>query len=99
MLLQSQDPYGTPASLTPVQSGEAGFLHLLPALPSAFPNGKVTGLKARGGFDVSIEWAGGKLVKAVITAKESKPLKVRYAGKEKDFAAKAGQSITVDKGL
>src|SRR6185369_13385128 len=95
MLLQSDDPYGTPTSLTPVQSGEAGFVHLLPALPSAFPSGKVTGLKARGGFEVSIEWAGGKLVKAVITPKESKPLKVRYAGKEKEFQAKAGQGITV----
>jgi alpha-L-fucosidase 2 len=95
MLLQSDDPYGTPTSLTPVQSGEAGFIHLLPALPSAFPNGKVTGLRARGGFDVSIEWAGGKLVKAVITPRESKPLKVRYAGKEKEYAAKAGQAITL----
>jgi alpha-L-fucosidase 2 len=99
MLLQSDDPYGTPTSLTPVQSGEAGFIHLLPALPSAFPNGKVTGLRARGGFEVSIEWAGGKLVKAVITPRESKPLKVRYAGKEKEYAAKAGQAITVGAGL
>ncbi|HJZ98234.1 MAG TPA: glycoside hydrolase N-terminal domain-containing protein, partial [Candidatus Solibacter sp.] len=95
MLLQSEDPYGTPTSLTPVQSGEAGFVHLLPALPSALPNGKVTGLRARGGFDVAIEWKDGKLVKAVITARESKPLKVRYAGKEKEFAAKAGQAITI----
>jgi alpha-L-fucosidase 2 len=95
MLLQSDDPYGTPTSLTPVQTGEAGFIHLLPALPSAFPNGKVTGLRARGGFEVSIEWAGGKLVKAVITPRESKPLKVRYAGKEKEYAAKAGQAITL----
>jgi alpha-L-fucosidase 2 len=95
MLLQSDDPYGTPIGLTPVQSGEAGFIHLLPALPSAFPNGKVTGLRARGNFDVSIEWAGGKLVRAVITPRESKPLKIRYAGKEKEFAAKAGAAITV----
>jgi alpha-L-fucosidase 2 len=95
MLLQSQDPYGTPTGLTPVQSGEAGFIHLLPALPAALPNGKVTGLRARGGFDVSIEWAGGKLVKAVIVARETKPLKVRYAGKEKEIGAKAGQQYTV----
>jgi alpha-L-fucosidase 2 len=95
MLLQSDDPYGTPTSLTPAQSGEAGLIHLLPALPSAFPNGKVSGLRARGGFDVSIEWSAGKLVKAVITPRESKPLKVRYGAKEKEFQAKAGQAITV----
>ena len=99
MLLQSDDPYGTPASLTPVQSGGAGFIHLLPALPSAFPTGKVTGLRARGGFDVAIEWQNGKLLKAVITPRETKPLKIRYAGKEKDFAAKTGQPITIGPAL
>jgi alpha-L-fucosidase 2 len=78
-----------------VQAGDAGFLHLLPALPAALPNGKVTGLVARGGFEVAITWKDGKLVNAVITPRQSKPLKVRYAGKEKEFAAKAGQPITL----
>ena len=50
MLLQSQD----------------GDIHLLPALPSAWKNGKITGLKARGNYEVSIEWADGELVKATI---------------------------------
>jgi alpha-L-fucosidase 2 len=95
MLMQSDDPYGTPTSLSAVQSGEAGFVHLLPALPLAFSDGKVTGLRARGGFEVSIEWHGGKLTKATITARESKPLKVRYAGKEREFVAKEGQQITL----
>jgi alpha-L-fucosidase 2 len=94
MLLQSDDPYGTPTGLTPVQSGEAGFLHLLPALPSAFPNGKVTGLLARGGFEVSITWKSGKLVTAVVTARQSKPLKVRYAGREIEIQAKATKTYT-----
>jgi alpha-L-fucosidase 2 len=95
MLMQSDDPYGTPTSLSAVQSGEAGFVHLLPALPLAFSDGKVTGLRARGGFEVSIEWHGGRLTKATITARESKPLKVRYAGKEREFVAKEGQQITL----
>jgi alpha-L-fucosidase 2 len=91
MLLQSHDPYGTPTSLTPVQSGEAAFVHLLPALPSAFPSGKVSGLRARGGLEVSIDWQNGKLVKAVLTALESEPVKVRYAGKEIEVRMKAGE--------
>jgi alpha-L-fucosidase 2 len=95
MLLQSQDPYGTPTSRTPVQAGDAGFIHLLPALPSALAAGKVSGLLARGGFEVAMEWAGGKLVKATIKAKQSKPLKVRYAGREITISAQAGTTYSL----
>jgi len=95
MLLQSHDPHATPVSLTPVQSGEAAFLHLLPALPKAFPDGEVKGLRARGGFEVDLNWSAGKLTRAVIRASQPKPLTVRYDGREKTWPAKAGQTITV----
>jgi len=95
MLLQSQDPHGTSTSLTPAQTGEAAFIHLLPALPSAFPAGQVTGLRARGGVGVAIAWQGGKLVKATLTADESKPVRVRYGGREVEISAKAGQAYEV----
>src|ERR1017187_4172926 len=95
MLLQSDDPYGTPTSLTAVQSGAAGFLHLLPALPSALATGKVGGLVGRGGFQVALDWRNGKLLKATIAARQSKPLKVRYGGKEIEIQAKAGQTYNL----
>ena len=92
MLLQSDDPYGMPTSLTPVQTGDAAFINLLPALPSALPTGKVTGLRARGGLEVAITWKDAKLVSATLKATESKPVKVRYNGKEVEIAAQAGQT-------
>ena len=95
MLLQSDDPHGTPTSLTPVQTGAAAFVSLLPALPSAFPNGSVSGLRARGGLEVAIEWRGGKLVKATLKAAESKPVTIRYNGKEIERRIAAGQTIAL----
>ncbi len=95
MLLQSQDPYGTPTSRSPVQAGDSGFLHLLPALPSALATGKVSGLVGRGGFQIAMEWKDGKLVKATIVAKQTKPLKIRYDGREISIAAQAGKSYVV----
>jgi alpha-L-fucosidase 2 len=63
MLLQSPD------SATPA-------IHLLPALPAAWPDGQVTGLRARGGVEVDICWKGGKAVSATLKALVSGPVTV-----------------------
>ncbi len=55
----------------------AGELHLLPALPAAWATGSVNGLRARGGFEVDMEWRAGELVKAAIRAKGDRSCRVR----------------------
>ena len=47
-------------------------IHLLPALPKAWPGGKITGLRARGGFEVSISWKASKLQCAEIFSSYNK---------------------------
>lgn len=67
------------------------ILHLLPALPSEWSKGKMHGLRARGGFDVDIEWDNNTLTKATIHAKRDSKLRV-YAG------GKLSEVITMKKG-
>jgi len=95
MLVQSHDPYATPTGLSGVQSGEAAVVHLLPALPSAFPSGSASGLRTRGGLEVDIAWRDGKLTRATFRARTAIPLKVRYAGKEVQLEAAPGRRYSL----
>jgi alpha-L-fucosidase 2 len=74
-----------------LQSHE-GFLRLLPTLPSSWHTGSVRGLKARGGYTVDMEWADGKLTKAVITSEFGGVLRLSDG---REFAVEPGRSITL----
>ena len=72
-----------------------GRIDLLPALPQAWKEGKIKGLRARGGFIVDIEWKDATLVKARIESLAAGPLRIGYGDTTWDYDTEPGQMVTV----
>ena len=69
------------------QNGEIEFL---PALPKAWPDGSVKGLRARGGFEVDLAWKDGRLVSATVHSLLGNPCRLRYGA--------ATRNVNIEKG-
>ncbi|BET68881.1 glycoside hydrolase family 95 protein [Opitutales bacterium ASA1] len=65
-------------------------LDLLPALPSAWPDGFIRGVRARGGFELELAWRGGRLVEAIVHSKLGKPAILRLGKRIATVALPAG---------
>jgi alpha-L-fucosidase 2 len=81
-----------------VQSSE-GTVELLPALPKVWNEGYVSGLRARGGFEIDIAWKDGKLTSAVLRSTLGGNCKVRYGTKTTDLDTRRGGRYDLSKKL
>ena len=70
-------------------------IELLPALPEAWQEGSVSGLCARGGYEVSFEWKGGNVRQCDIKALKNGTITLMYNGQQKTVKLKAGKTQSI----
>jgi alpha-L-fucosidase 2 len=87
---------GTAAVLEMLMQSYHGEIHLLPSLPTAWPKGSVKGLRARGAFSVDIEWADGKLEKAVIHSLKGNLCKIKNASGDLTVKDESGNPVPLE---
>jgi len=87
---------GTAGMAEMLLQSHTGEIVLLPALPTAWPTGSVTGLRARGGFEIDIEWKDGELVAATVRSLLGNPCNLRYGDNTHVQEMEKGQVFTWD---
>lgn len=75
------------------------YIDLLPALPSALPQGKVSGICARGGFQLDLNWKEGELQSVRILSLAGRDCSIRYRGKTISFKTQKGKMYRLNKAL
>ncbi len=98
--MQMDGNFGITAGIAEMllQSHE-GEINLLPALPAAWPTGSISGLRARGGFEVSQTWENGKLQRAMVKSTGGTVARVRLGAKVVELKLKPGQSVRLNANL
>ena len=80
MLLQSQN----------------NVIELLPALPAAWPDGRVSGLRARGGFEVGLAWKNGTLTSVTLHSLAGQPCHLRHGDLVREVNLKKGGTVQLN---
>lgn len=94
---QSDANFGLTAAIAEaLLQSHAGEIGLLPALPPSWSDGSVTGLRARGGLEVAMQWKQGKLQSATIQNTAPATARVRHGDKTAEVSMKAGQAVRLN---
>jgi alpha-L-fucosidase 2 len=96
MLLQSHELETRNSNNEARNKFESRTIELLPALPKTWPAGSVTGLCARGGFEMGMNWTNSKLQSATIRSLLGNDCEVRLGEKTVSFPTEAGKSYRLD---
>jgi alpha-L-fucosidase 2 len=97
---QSDANFGLTAAIAEaLLQSHAGEISLLPALPPSWAAGSVSGLRARGGFEVAMQWKDGKLQSAAIHNAAPAMFTVRYGSKTAEVPIEAGQTLRLNADL
>ena len=89
--------FGAPAGIIEmlIQS-HLSTVDLLPALPSALPRGEISGVCARGGFELAFSWESGVLREIEVLSKAGEDCRLRYGSRKADFRTEIGKSYKLD---
>ncbi|MBB4079675.1 alpha-L-fucosidase 2 [Lewinella aquimaris] len=87
---------GAAAVIELLMQSSADTIHLLPALPAAWPSGSVTGMGARGGFVVDLEWENSRPARATITARANGSTTVIFGDDQRPVTLKAGEQTVLE---
>jgi alpha-L-fucosidase 2 len=90
---------GTAGVAEMLLQSHAGEIRILPALPAAWPTGSVRGLRARGGFEIDIEWRDGVLAGVVVRSVGGTRCRISYGAQIRDLDLEPRGVVRLDSDL